>query len=568
MVKNRMYKHVAGILAQKLALFVSAMLLFSVAAQAAVVANVDRAEVDLNESFTLEIITDGETNVAPDTSVLDKDFYVGQGSQLSNTTISNGQIRRSKTWSYVLMPRTVGRLEIPAITVGAERSDRFFVTVSEPSYAPPGEADVFVTSEIDFDETYVQAQVLYRIKIYRSVATRQPALRDPIITGAESLVELAGDDKSYEAVINGTAYNVVERVLALYPQESGEIQISPARFEARVLRDGRITGRKVYESDAQKITVQPMPPPPAEFPNAVWLPARAIELSEEWSNDTDELTAGQPITRHVTISALGQLETQIPALDPPKTDNIKVYPDKPDLSRQITTSGIRGIRSDQYAIIGVTPGPVHLPELEVPWWNIDAGEWQIARLPERTIMILPSDDPALAPVQTAAVQAAAPVESPEAGPKSVQSDFWRYISEGLAVVWLLTVAAWWWSSRSPSRPPEPETVPVHKQLSRCLKVARKAALADDAVGVRAALLDWGKLQWPENPPRSLGGIAARVKSPLADELGRLSGASYGPANEAWSGAETAKAIRSIAVVADVSEASKKELLPPLMPTGS
>ena len=105
----------------------------------------------------------------------------------------------------------------------------------------------------------MQAQVLLTVKIYRAVAIRQPALRDPVVSGAEVLLELAGDDRSYEAVINGTPYGVIERVIAIYPQESGEIQLSPARFEARVLRDGRITGRKVFESEALRITVLPTP---------------------------------------------------------------------------------------------------------------------------------------------------------------------------------------------------------------------------------------------------------------------------------------------------------------------
>ena len=159
----------------------------------------------------------------------------------------------------------------------------------------------------------MQAQVLYRIKVYRAVPTRQPALRDPLFGGADVLIELAGDERSYEARLNDRTYNVVERVYAVFPQESGEVTISPARFEARVLRDGRITGRKVFESQSQVINVLPIPAAPADFPDAAWLPARDLQLGESWSREVDELAAGEPITRNITISALGQLETQIPA---------------------------------------------------------------------------------------------------------------------------------------------------------------------------------------------------------------------------------------------------------------
>lgn len=531
-------------------------------ALAAVVTRVDRADIELNESFTLEVVTDTNIDERPDVSALDQDFYVGQSSELSNTTIVNGQIRRSKTWTYVLMPRTAGQIIIPPITIGNETSQALVVTVSEPSYAPPGEAEVFVTSDVDFSESYVQAQVLLTIKIYRSVATRQPALRDPTISGVEVLAELAGDDRSYEAVIDGTTYNVVERVYALYPQESGQIDISAARFEARVLRDGRITGRKVFESEPQTVSVLPIPARPAEFPDAIWLPARDLELTEDWSREANEIKAGEPLTRHVTISALGQLETQIPALEPPIAGGVNVYPDKPELSRRIESGGIRGVRRDQYAMIGVVAGVVVLPALEVPWWNTEESEWQVARLPEHAISILPSGE---APVPEPEVKA--PAEA-EAGfePREVTpaSSFWRRVSEFLAVVWLLTLIAWWWSSRPQKKQRQPAPVPLHKQQARHLKAARKAALAGNGAGVRQSLLDWAALQWPDDTPRSIGALAKRVSSPLADELCVLSSLSYGPNGGDWKGAELAKAIRSFSVLKD-DESQADETLPPLMP---
>ena len=543
------------------------VLLLSVQSLATVVTRVDRADIELNESFTLEVITDANIDLQPDTSVLEQDFYIGQGSQLSNTTIVNGQIRRSKTWTYVLMPKSAGKITIPPVSVGTEQSDPLLITVSEPSYAPPGVAEVFLTSEVDFNETYVQAQVLLTIKIYRSVATRQPALRDPTVTGVEVLSETAGDDRSYEAVIDGTAYNVVERVYALYPQESGSIEISPARFEARVLRNGRITGRKVFESEPQVITVQSIPPRPAEFPDAVWLPARDLQISEDWSRDPEEVKAGEPLTRHVTISALGQLETQIPALETPAAAGINVYPDKPELSRRVESGGIRGVRKDQYAMIGVIAGVVTLPALEVPWWNTETSEWQVARLPERSITIQPSGDaPAPEPeVETAAETGADAETDSDAAPSLMSGGFWRRVSELLAAIWLVTLLAWWWTSRPAKREPrEPAPVPLHKRQSRLLKSARKAARAGDAAGVKQTLLEWAALEWPENTPRSIGALAGRVSPDLAGELDVFSSLNYGPTRGEFDGEALATAIRSFSVLRDESP-EDHEQLPPLMP---
>jgi hypothetical protein len=532
-------------------------------AQAEILAAVDRDRVEQNESFTLEIIIDSSSDVTPDLSPLETDFYVGQTSQLSNTRIDNGAITRSMTWTVALMAKRAGVLTIPPIIVGNEQSNSVTIEIREPSYQPPGEADVFITSEVDFEETYVQAQVLYTIKIYRAVATRQPALREPTYGGVEVLVELAGDERSYEAILNGRAYNVIERSFAVFPQESGEVTISPARFEARVLRDGRITGRKLFESEGQTITVNPVPPPPADYPNAAWLPAKDLTLEDNWSREPDELRAGEPISRQITVSALGLLETQIPVIEPPVTDGVNIYPDKPTLNRRLEANGIRGIRTDQYAMIGVAAGEVSLPGLELPWWDVSAGEWKVASLPAFTVNILPSDDPVVVEsIQEAPVET---VEMPATPAVLVESSFWRRVAEVLAALWLLTLIAWWWSGRAPREEREPPPVPLHKQQAKHFKAARKAALAGDAHAVRKAIIEWGRLQWPDNPPRSIGRLAERVSEPLQSELLALSGISYGPDGGNWNGEALAKALRSFAVLDKSEPAHSRDLLPPLMP---
>ncbi|MGB5624676.1 MAG: hypothetical protein WBM61_03010, partial [Woeseiaceae bacterium] len=74
-----------------------------------------------------------------------------------------------------------------------------------------------------------------------------------------------------------------------------------------------------------------------------------------------------------------------------------------------------------------------------------------------------------------------------------------------------------------------------------------------------------RLQWPDKAPRSVGALAERVASPLADELNRLSRASYGRDGSDWDGEALAKALRSIVVLREHAERGHRETLPPLMP---
>lgn len=546
------------------AALLSALMTFG-SAQAAVIASVDRSDIELNESFTLKITVDTAIDTEPDASALDAEFFVGTRSQLSNTTIVNGQISRSRTWTYVLMAKREGILEIPPIIIGAEQSNPVPINVSAPSNSLPGEADIFVTTEVDHANTFVQAQLLYTVKVYRSVPTRQPRLSEPDIRGVEVLIEVAGEERSYESILNGKAYNVVERVYAIFPQESGQVTIAPARFEARVLRDGRITGRKIFESEGINIVVNPIPPPPDGFPDAAWFPARDVTLSQTWSREPDRLPAGEPITRHITVTALGQLSTQIPVINPAVADTIKIYPDKPELRDMAEASGIRAVRSDQYAMIGISPGEVHLPELQLPWWNIDAGEWQLASLPGTTINILPSANAAVAP-PVVTEQPLLQQQLNASGNLVAQSSFWRRVSAALAGIWLLTVVAWWWSRRPVSRTPrEPAPPPIYKQQAKILQAARKAAQAGDGAGVRSALLSWGRLEWSDSPPLNIGDFANRVAMPLSTQLQSLCRADYGPQKASFDGEALAKSLRSISVLREQKEQRPTDILPPLMP---
>lgn len=528
---------------------------------ASVVATIDRSDVELNESFTLDVTVDTAIDLEPDVSALEKDFYIVSRSELRNTTIINGRINRNRTWTYVLMAKEAGQFVIPPIVVGNEQSDPLLVVISPVEDVLPGESDVYVMSEVDYRETFVQAQVLYRVKVYRAVATRQPRLSQPDISGVDVLVELAADERSYDSIIDGKNYNVVERVYALFPQASGELSIAPAIFEARVLRDGRITGRKIFKSEPISIEVRPIPPPPPDYPDAAWFPAKSVELAEEWSREPTNLTAGEPVTRRITVTALGTLSTQIPVIEPVEPAGVKLYPDKPELRVTPVAAGIEAMRREQYALIAVDPGRIRLPAVELPWWNIETGAWELAQLPAKTLAIAPSTDALPGPAAIAGATAA------EArGGSAAEPAVWRPVAFVLGAAWLGTLLLWWRSRRAPDAVGSalPKAVSARKLKAAYLRSARQAALRGDAAAAKSSLLEWARFEWSAQPPRSVAAIASRVAEPLAGELRRLCETSYGPGSRSWDGAGLADALRSVQVEQERS-ASTVDVLPPLMP---
>jgi hypothetical protein len=119
---------------------------------------------------------------------------------------------------------------------------------------------------------------------------------------------------------------------------------------------------------------------------------------------------------------------------------------------------------------------------------------------------------------------------------------------------------------APSRAKQSAAPPVYKQQSRLVKEARRAARNGDMRAVKAALLEWGRLQWPGGAPRSVADIANRVSEPLSSELRLLARLSYGPGGAAWNGANLDRALRSFTVLSPDEGPQYAKGLPPLMPT--
>ena len=170
------------------------------------------------------------------------------------------------------------------------------------------------------------------------------------------------------------------------------------------------------------------------------------------------------------------------------------------------------------------------------------------------------------PVEEPLVEATEAAVSALTTPVVVESFLWKLVAQVIFVVWVLTVLAWWWSSRPTHEEREPPPIPLHKQQAKYLKAARKAALAGDSQSLKQALIEWGRLQWPQSPPRSIASVAAGVSEPLHSELLKLSGISYGPGGGDWNGEVLAKALRSFAVVDERTAELSKDPLPPLMPS--
>ena len=518
------------------------------AGAATITVKTDRNPVVLQESFQLVFEAAGDVNGDPDFSPLGKDFQVLSTSTSTSMSIVNTKITRTKQWQLTVLPLNAGNLVIPAISFGKDKSPQTLLTVRQGVTGAAGQAlqDIFLEVEVAPESAYVQAELIYTVKLYRAIATSNETLSEPEPGQGNAIIELLEADRSYDDFIQGRRYAVFERSYGIYPQVSGTLSIKPIRFQAQVSTSsafsldpfGARARTVVRQSEPVQLAIKPVP---GDYQGGHWLPATDVKITEKWSKNLLELLPDEPVTRTVTLTAQGLTASQLPEILEQLPADFKQYSDIPLLENRRSADGITGVRQQKSAIIPARAGSYILPEISLSWWNTGTQTMETAVLPERRVQVaaleaeavievpdLPDLDTS-APGQTVP-DAAQTATAEDTAPPGVS--LWQWLTCILALTWITTLVY----ILKNRRRPRPVTPATHTgDISEALKALKRACQDNDPQRAKAALLRWARARASAAPVTSLGDLEQHSSGELAAEIRDLSRRLYSRATDPWRG---------------------------------
>lgn len=539
------------------------LLYAGIASAATIEVSADRNPVPLNESFTLLFSAEKTPDDDPDFTPLERDFNVLGQAKSSQIAIVNGHLSKRTEWQVTVMAKREGALTVPPIAFGSDRSAPLVLQAigSAPS-APAGAGeDLVLEVEVEPKNPYVQAQAIYTVRVLSRIHFSGADLSEP--SADNVLIQDLGKNREFRTQRNGLEYRAIERKYAIFPQKSGPLRLEPLTLEARVVMGGRSIFNSFFNQSTRILRVRSDPvelnvrPIPAAFSGKHWLPAERLEIEDSWSQNVPQTGAGEPITRTLTVRADGATVGLLPELAPqtsPPAGDIKRYPDQPLLNEEKLANGLASARQEKIALIPAHSGTYRLPPVEIPWWNTRTERMEVARLPERTLTVLPGADapetapPAPGPEPRAA--AARPESPPPRDPQSA-AGIWFWLALLFGLGWLGTAAAWWFSRNRRQAPaPVPRASDDSGAKRRAADALKTACLKNDAVGARQALLDWAGRRWPSVCPAGLNELERRCSGELGREIERLNRSLYRSPEADWQGQALWTAFRSYAATDD------------------
>lgn len=484
------------------------LLAVSTLSWAALTATVDRSVIDSNETLQLVIRYDGQVMTGqPDFSPLENDFEILSNNRQQQYSWVNGQSESYTDWTMVLMPKRTGLVLIPSLNFKKNVSNAVEIRVRSASAAAAGagKQPIYTETLVDKESVYIQEQLVLTHRLYTSVQLSDLSLSD--LNVPDVILQKIGDNQ-YQKTINGRNYLIVEIKYALFPQVAGKLVIPALRFGAYESNGrsqfGGFTNRgtRIFRSTESKIVDVNVRP--AHIAADQWMPSSEVQLAEQWSTDLNNLTVGEPVTRAIAISAAGLTGAQITPIQIIESDDYKIYPDQPQLQEQAKGSTIVGTRTETLAMVPGRAGEITFPAINVRWWDTVNQRMQTASLAAKTVQVRPSTAVAISP---ATVQPQA-MESLAIGASEKPSELSLLTNLSLAFNALLIAALALLLLKRPrsglaGRTSTEPATPALLSLKQKFKAIEIQADKNNMMGMRDAILVWGRQLFAETPPTTL-----------------------------------------------------------------
>lgn len=354
----------------------------------------------INDTINMTLTVSGSRKTPnPFINGLDS-FHVFEGGSSSQVKIINGQYTSSIKYLYSLNPKKEGTFRIgPAeVIIKGKRYKSNIETlniVASLQLKGPKRGKLFLNANLSSSMAYVEEQLIYTLKLYRQIRVSDVSLELP---GNEQLVfKQLGDTNEYQKVYNGQDYQVLEVNYSIIPKAPGTYGIKPSRMRMKIFENrgtpygflndpffSMSTGQsRLVSSEPQDLQVLPLPERgcPANFSGLVG----RFKIKAGLTPST--IKVGESATLTVQTTGHGNIK-QIPDIQFPGIEDIKVYADQPVLNQTFDNKGQKGSKIMKWALVPEKEGHFKIPRLTLSFFDTSKEKYIIMKTDPLDLKVL------------------------------------------------------------------------------------------------------------------------------------------------------------------------------------
>ena len=403
--RKRLVRNVTILILALNSLFLSAQVKFD--------ASVSKTKLGLNERLRVDFVMNqnGDNFSPPD---FENFQIIGGPNQSIKTSYVNGERSFSKTYSYFLQPLKKGSIRIKQASIeidGEEYKSLPIEVLITDSVSQPSESvtqyynddDIELRALISKGSPYLNEPITVIYKLYYKAPINISDAREtetPNYKDFWSQTIKIPQLKVQREIYKGQNYNVVEwRKVVLYPQKSGQLEISPLSLNLvlDVPTDKRdFFGNVIYDQTSQfistgmrRITVKDLPlnNKPSSFTGAVGQFEFDVILNKS------SLRATESFQAELKVKGEGNLKLfDLPDLLVPSS--MELFEPQREESINTNLSGMSGSVTKLFTVIPRFQGSFPIEEVEFSYFDPQLESYKTLKSPRLTVDVF--DGPTIA----------------------------------------------------------------------------------------------------------------------------------------------------------------------------
>ena len=388
--------------------------LYAIDCMAAVDAQISASQAGIDDVLILTITSSDTSSAQPDLTPLRDMFEVVSSSVSHQTSIINGRMSSQNIWKIGLKALQTGKLVIPPLTVGTQKTAPIDVVITNtPSaIAAPVQNSQAVaqtdsplyalSAELKTDAApFIGEQMRYFVTLTDDGTIEDGA---PSFEPTTDFIIKSLGNPQVQTLGNGKRQ--ITFAFAIFSLKSGKVKIPTVYFKGYAyqkpdvdnvfgggffnIRMPSVFGLQTPVNLAFEGPEIDIRPAVADYHGPWWLPATNVTLTANFIDMPQTLTEGMPLVREITLEAQGLTDTQLPELRFDNVKGFKVYAEKPTGETTIHNNTLVGIQKTRVTYIPNASGPLVLDAVTVPWFDLTTGQVKEAVLERQVLDIQPN----------------------------------------------------------------------------------------------------------------------------------------------------------------------------------
>jgi hypothetical protein len=245
---------------------------------------------------------------------------------------------------------------------------------------------IILRTAVTPEEVWVGQKALLHVDVLAKNGWAQlKKVGDAEVDGAY-LLRLETQGTRLSETIEGDSYTGQRYEFMLFAQRDGKLTVPPVPVDVEVKTWGAGGGTRILRMWLPLVEFVTRTPPGAEGLSGL-ISTTDLTANQNWDPETEGPMVGDALKRTISLRANDVSGMAFAPMLHGKIENLGIYPGEPAVEDKFARGDLTGTRVETVTYVFEHAGDFQIPDVTLPWWDVDANELKHVVLPGLSLQV-------------------------------------------------------------------------------------------------------------------------------------------------------------------------------------